>query len=148
MSSSTRTLLNAPRLALRLARQPSPFRLLTTEASPVASTSSLPEAVPKLLPYYIPRTASNGLPVYGEIKSGGQRFLTIVRKVDGNVEVRFSPPLPLGRAELMRGVQALKRDLQEHLPHVDAYVKVQARQVVLKGDWVKESKEWLAARGF
>lgn len=42
----------------------------------------------------------------------------------------------------------MKKDLQEHLPHVDAYVKVQARQVILKGDWVKESKEWLALRGF
>lgn len=94
---STRTLLSAPRLALRLARQPTAFRLLTTDA-PLASTSSLPEAIPKLLPYFIPRTASNGLPVYGEIKSGGQRFLTIVRKVDGNVEVRFSPPASLGVA--------------------------------------------------
>ena len=80
-------------------------RLSTSTFRPVASTSSLlqaapaptpstptesftlePAVAPKLLSYYVPRSAAGGLPVYSELKNGGQRVLTIVRKVDGNLE--------------------------------------------------------------
>lgn len=73
----------------------------TIRTSSVASTSTLPPAPPTpsepaaveepeagLLPYLVTRTASGFLPVYGEIKSDGQRFLTVVRKIDGDVHVR------------------------------------------------------------
>lgn len=45
--------------------------------------------------------------------------------------------------------QALKADLDKYLPQAGgAYIKPQARQVVLKGNFVHETKAWLSSRGF
>lgn len=72
-----------------------PFRALSTApstSSPTPSTSALPsdEPQPVLLPYSIPRTPSGFLPVYMDVKSSGQRLTTIVRKIDGDVEVSLT----------------------------------------------------------
>lgn len=48
-----------------------------------------------LLPYKIKRTPSLQLPVYSEIKNGGDRVWTIIRKVEGNLDVRLAPPLSM-----------------------------------------------------
>jgi len=48
----------------------------------------------------------------------------------------------------MSDTQDLRRDLGEYLQDVPSFTKVGSRQVVLKGDWVREVKEWLSARGF
>ncbi|ORY57710.1 mitochondrial large subunit ribosomal protein-domain-containing protein [Leucosporidium creatinivorum] len=127
----------------RTLRTASPLRSFTTSSlrlssSPAAAAEPTPTAVdasaepvaaapPKLLSYYVPRTANGELPVYGDVK--GMRFETICRKVDGNVE-------------------DLRKDLGEYLQDVPSFTKAQSRQVVLKGDWVREVKEWLSARGF
>lgn len=47
-----------------------------------------------------------------------------------------------------RAHQALQRDLASYLTDVPSHVKPAAGQVVLRGDWVRETKEWLAAKGF
>ena len=58
-----------------------------TPATPPTDALSLePDVEPRLLSYFIPRSAAGGLPVYSELKNGGQRVLTVVRKVDGNIE--------------------------------------------------------------
>jgi hypothetical protein len=41
------------------------------------------------LPFQFERTASKQLPVYSDLKNGGTRRLTVVRKYTGDVEVRF-----------------------------------------------------------
>lgn len=51
--------------------------------------SETPAPAPQLLSYFVARTASGELPVYSDVKSGGQRLNTLVRKVDGNIEVRL-----------------------------------------------------------
>jgi large subunit ribosomal protein L49 len=50
----------------------------------------------------------------------------------------------LGRSD----AQALQRDLASYLTDVPSHVKPAAGQIVLRGDWVRETKEWLAAKGF
>lgn len=90
--------------------------------------------------------------MYGDVKSGGSRFETVVRKVDGNVEVRLGRAVGLheSQADLSScaALQNLRRDLLEYLHDVPSFTKPQSRQVILRGDWTKEVKEWLAARGF
>ncbi|KAK4703287.1 large subunit ribosomal protein L49, partial [Phenoliferia sp. Uapishka_3] len=125
LSTSLRPL--APSISFRtLSAAPTP-----SPSTPTPSTSTLPppEEQPTLLPYSLKRTPSGFLPVYVDVKSGGQRLSTIVRKIDGDVE-------------------ALRRDLAEAMPSVQAYTKPAARQVILRGDWSKETKEWLGDRGF
>ncbi|CAO3647003.1 unnamed protein product [Cunninghamella echinulata] len=36
--------------------------------------------------YTVSRTSNHGLPVYSEIKNGGTQQLTIIRRIEGNVE--------------------------------------------------------------
>lgn len=95
-------------LLTRTLRTASPLRSFTTSLRLSSSTApaAAPSAVdasaepaaaappPKLLSYYIPRTAGGELPVYGDVK--GSRFETICRKVDGNVEVSSLPGLAGG----------------------------------------------------
>lgn len=89
------SLLLLPRLHLR----PPPYvppHLSLSLSSPLtflerAVSSSPPEGGKLVLPsYFVPRTGSNQLPVYGDVKSGGARFLTVVRKVDGDLKVSRS----------------------------------------------------------
>ncbi|KWU42246.1 hypothetical protein RHOSPDRAFT_12483, partial [Rhodotorula sp. JG-1b] len=68
-------------------------------------------------------------PVYTDIRNGGSRVYTIVRKTRGDLT-------------------ALRRDLASYLTDVPSHVKPAAGQIVLRGDWVRETKEWLAAKGF
>ncbi|BGP13069.1 hypothetical protein JCM10213_000927 [Rhodosporidiobolus nylandii] len=109
-------------------------------ASPVASTSSATPEAPVAaqdgqaaepeLAYYVPRSRFGELPVYSDIRNAGTKVLTIIRKAEGDVE-------------------ALRRDLSSFLtPAAQTYIKPQGRQIVVKGDWVRETKEWLAAKGF
>lgn len=76
--------------------------------------------------------------------------MTVVRKVDGSIDVGCLPLVARMQqlTFIFERVQALRKDLGEYLVDVPSYTKPQSRQVVLKGDWVKETKEWLGARGF
>ncbi|GAA5873986.1 hypothetical protein JCM3774_004059 [Rhodotorula dairenensis] len=103
-----------------------------TDADADASTSGLSSTPPHselAPPYFVPRTAGGELPVYSDIRNGGSRVYTIVRKTRGNLA-------------------ALQHDLASYLTDVPSHVKPAAGQVVLRGDWVRETKEWLAAKGF
>ncbi|BGP53279.1 hypothetical protein JCM8202_002604 [Rhodotorula sphaerocarpa] len=91
--------------------------------------SSVPPASETAPPYFVPRTAGGELPVYSDIRNGGSRVTTIVRKTRGDLA-------------------ALQRDLATYLTDVPSYLKPSAGQIVLRGDWVRETKEWLAAKGF
>lgn len=83
--------------ATRALRTATPIRSFTTsalrrtEATPAAAAApQLPAAAapPQLLSYFVSRTASGELPCYSDSKNGGQRINTLIRRIDGNVEVR------------------------------------------------------------
>ncbi|GAA5861880.1 hypothetical protein JCM1840_006862 [Sporobolomyces johnsonii] len=111
----------------------------SSDASPVASTSSAPStAAPATSPapseaalrYFVPRSRFGELPVYADIRNGGSRYLTVVRKVQGDLD-------------------ALHRDLKSSLSGATiSHLKPHCQQIVLKGDWVRETKAFLASRGF
>ncbi|TKA53289.1 hypothetical protein B0A53_04307 [Rhodotorula sp. CCFEE 5036] len=107
------------------------FYSATADPSPQAADplSATPPASETAPPYFVPRTAGGELPVYTDIRNGGSRVYTIVRKTRGDLS-------------------ALQRDLASYLTDVPSHVKPAAGQIVLRGDWVRETKEWLAAKGF
>ncbi|GAA5971248.1 hypothetical protein JCM11641_008281 [Rhodosporidiobolus odoratus] len=109
-----------------------------TPASPVDAAPVEPQAVasPSAPKYYVPRSRFGELPVYSDVKNAGTKYLTVIRRAEGDVE-------------------ALRRDLSAFLSPSSSpsnatsfWTKPQARQVIIKGDWVRETKEWLAAKGF
>jgi len=118
----TRTRTAAPAVPLLSSVLAAPLRSFSTAPAPrSAAPGSEQEAVPEKLAYFVPRTAHGELvrlsllisshlsprpscsqadrahvcaqPVYTDYKNGGSRVLTIVRKAQGDVEVR-PPPLP------------------------------------------------------
>ncbi|GAA5997078.1 mitochondrial 54S ribosomal protein mL49 IMG2 [Rhodotorula paludigena] len=101
-------------------------------ASPVeAQAPPAPTGAPaaKLPTYSVPRTRFGQLPVYTEFKKGGAQVFTVIRKAEGDI-------------------RALQTDLSRFLRSVSSQSKPAQGQVILRGDWTRETKEWLAARGF
>ncbi|KAI8140347.1 mitochondrial ribosomal protein subunit Img2 [Fennellomyces sp. T-0311] len=83
-------------------------------------------------PYFISRTANNGLPVYTDFKNGGTQQLTIIRRIEGDAE-------------------ALKNEILTLFPDAPknfARVNPVNNQVILKGIHMNEIKEWLISKGF
>ncbi|GAA5937740.1 hypothetical protein JCM3775_002117 [Rhodotorula graminis] len=130
LRTRTRTVASSPALLSSILAAPQ--RSFTAAPARRDASPSAPEpaheAAPPKLAYFVPRTAHGELPVYTDYKNGGSRVLTIVRKAQGNVE-------------------ALRSDLAEYLT-APSLTKPAQGQVVFVGDWVRETKEWLAARGF
>ncbi|KAL2072407.1 hypothetical protein VTL71DRAFT_11750 [Oculimacula yallundae] len=87
-------------------------------SSPISSTLSTPTApaTTPLKPYLIVRTPSNQLPIYHLAKRGGNKKLTRVRKIEGDVNM-------------------LRSDLQAELgmSEKDVVVNQLTRQVIVKG---------------
>lgn len=107
------------RIMLRLGIRALPKRLYSTE---VSSPS-----------YIITRTdASGSLPVYLDIKNGGTRSLTIIRRVQGDAEA------------LRQEVASLFPDTPKNFVTVNPI----NNQVVIKGSYVNDIKQWLAQKGF
>ncbi|SMN20648.1 similar to Saccharomyces cerevisiae YCR071C IMG2 Mitochondrial ribosomal protein of the large subunit [Maudiozyma saulgeensis] len=74
--------------------------------------------------YFIARSKTGNLPVYSDTKGGGNKFVTEIRKIQGDV------------------VQ-LRNDLQEQLPFIPEKnwkVLTQSRKIIIKGDAVKQVK--------
>ncbi|KAH7369771.1 mitochondrial large subunit ribosomal protein-domain-containing protein, partial [Rhexocercosporidium sp. MPI-PUGE-AT-0058] len=90
----------------------SPSSALPTSSMPSTSTSP---ATP-IKPYLILRTPSNKLPIYHLSKRGGNKKLTRVRKIEGDVNM-------------------LRMDLQKELGvgEKDVVVNQLTRQVIVKG---------------
>lgn len=83
------------------------------------------------LPYYVTRTPSNELPVYHFAKGGGNKPLTKVRRIDGDLE-------------------ALRDALQQHLQLKwdDCAINSLTKHVVVKGHVKNEIRAFLQARNF
>ncbi|KAJ2787829.1 mitochondrial 54S ribosomal protein img2 [Coemansia interrupta] len=87
---------------------------------------------PKLVkyPYFVRRTRFQSLPVYRDTKNGKTRKLTVIRRVEGDLEAL--------RTDL---IQALGEDSQ-------IAIKKISQQLVIKGDCTRGIREWLTKKGF
>ncbi|KAF2155202.1 hypothetical protein K461DRAFT_292085 [Myriangium duriaei CBS 260.36] len=103
-----------------------PMKLKFQELKPITDYQKSPN-----LPYYVTRTPSNELPVYNLSKAGGNKPLTRVRKIDGDLE-------------------ALRTSLQIHLQlkKDDCVINQLTKQVIVKGHVKNEIEAFLKARNF
>ncbi|TKX24632.1 54S ribosomal protein img2 [Elsinoe australis] len=83
------------------------------------------------LPYFVTRTPSNELPIYHFHKAGGNKKLTRIRRIDGNVE-------------------ALRNEVQNHLQlkREDCVINQLTKQVVVKGHVKPQLEAFLQAKKF
>ncbi|EMR08313.1 hypothetical protein PNEG_03154 [Pneumocystis murina B123] len=81
--------------------------------------------------YFVRRTRFGSLPVYLDIKGGGTKHLTLIRKVEGNAH------------ELCK---KLEKDLK--LSQKELFVNNLTKHVIIKGSRVNEVKEILIKDGF
>lgn len=93
-----------------------------------------PKEEAKELPYYMPRTKNHELPIYLTITHKGQRKITALRKIEGDIW-------------LMNDL--IKEHLQEKLNrYVETRVHEFGRFIEVKGDFVNLLKEWAYSKGF
>ncbi|KAK4056131.1 hypothetical protein OIO90_002862 [Microbotryomycetes sp. JL221] len=123
-----------------------------TTGAPTASSS----AELQTPPYFVARTRNGNLPVYSDLKGSGpgSRVSTIVRNVDGDLDALrvdltealfVDPSLPLDRQkQQLQGLTSQKGRRSDR----PIFVKMEARQVVVNGDWTREIKSWLASKHF
>ncbi|KAG4305451.1 hypothetical protein PORY_001007 [Pneumocystis oryctolagi] len=81
--------------------------------------------------YVVRRTRFGGLPVYSDIKGGGTKFQTIIRRVEGNVHELY---------------KKLVKELE--LKEKEAYVNHLTKHIIIKGLKVKQVKNMLTRDGF
>lgn len=109
--------------------------------------------LPIRYPYFVSRVGVNGmnLPVYTDIRNARSRYLTNIRKVEGDATVRF-----------LLLTQALCRDLFEDFGWGDPFNKLNpnaellvrttqqagSKMIVIRGNWSRDVKAWLEERGF
>ncbi|PNS21424.1 hypothetical protein CAC42_1203 [Sphaceloma murrayae] len=103
-----------------------PSKRLDVPAVPLTDSQCAPN-----LPYFVTRTPSNELPVYQYHKSGGNKKLTRIRKIDGNLE-------------------ALRNEVQEYLQlkKEDCVINPLTQQVIVKGHVKPQLESFLQARKF
>lgn len=80
--------------------------------------------------YFVERSATGNLPVYTDYKAGGNKSVTEIRKITGNI------------------VQ-LRNDLQAELPRIDKdawTIRPQSNKIVVKGDVAQDIKKVLRAK--
>ena len=96
---------------------------------PKLSEISMNELVSETKPfgkgqYFVERSQTGNLPVYSDTKGGGNKFVTEIRRIQGDV------------------IQ-LRNDLQEKLPYIPKKnwkVLTQSQKIIIKGDAVKQVK--------
>ncbi|KAF0560682.1 ribosomal protein L49/IMG2 [Gigaspora margarita] len=100
---------------------------LTTLASPIIKYVQYP--------YYIHRTSNKSLPVYIDIKNGRTRILTILRRIEGDIQALRDD---------------IKKDLfpKDHSIHSKVTINHTNNNVVIKGDYCFVLKKWLMDKGF
>lgn len=127
-----------------------------------ASSPQVQEPISMRYPYAVSRNTRGSLPVYTDIRNHN-RYLTLIRNVEGNVDVSFHfllPSLSLPPSDFIHLpillFQALVNDISTSLfppgsPQAERMQvqTVRSRHIVLNGGkWKNEVVEWLRARGF
>ncbi|PKI85373.1 hypothetical protein MVES_000433 [Malassezia vespertilionis] len=109
--------------------------VLSQDVPELPRTSS---PIPIRYPYFVARVGSNNtnLPVYSEVRRARSRWLTEIRKVDGDVTVYFGWGDPYDK--LNPDAQFLQRTSSLG----------GSKKIVLRGNWTRDVKAWLEERGF
>ncbi|CCD26605.1 mitochondrial 54S ribosomal protein mL49 NDAI_0I00360 [Naumovozyma dairenensis CBS 421] len=79
--------------------------------------------------YFIRRSTTGNLPVYTDYKGGGNKIITEVRKIEGDI------------------IQ-LRNDLQEKLPQINKKnwsIVMQSKKIIIKGNFSRDIKKVLSA---
>lgn len=80
--------------------------------------------------YFVGRSATGNLPVYSDFKAGGNKLVTEIRKIQGDI------------------IQ-LRNDMQIELPKIpkDSWkIVMQSKKIIIKGDVVREVKKVLSQK--
>ncbi|XP_078047246.1 mitochondrial ribosomal protein L49 [Augochlora pura] len=104
------------------------------EKKEYASGWTPPTAKPTDYPYYIPRTKSFLQPVYLEITMRGQRRITTLKKIKGDIWAL--------EAELKTYIQRRTRR------NVGVRINELASVIKFRGDYVNLIKRWMDSKGF
>ena len=111
-----------------------------TRTTPTASSIPSPtQAAPH--PYTIARTRQNNLPIYEDVKNGGNKHLTQIRKVTGNLDVLQ------GEIRDLLALPQYTLDVKGRRKEMVAINRV-TRQIVIRGWRAAEVKKWAEAKGF
>ncbi|KAM0787127.1 hypothetical protein ACM66B_006379 [Microbotryomycetes sp. NB124-2] len=145
-----------PRLQARLYstdQQPStqqPEASTPTSSAAAAAAAAAAETKATRSRYFVARTRSGSLPVYTDLKGSGPGAycLTIVRNIDGDLDTFRKDLATFLFTDSANATQAISTKhnqqlLREAFDQVD--VKRQSRQLVVKGDYSREIKSWLAS---
>ena len=93
------------------------------------------------LPFLIARTSSSHLPVYEEVKAGGSKHITRIRKISGDVErLASAVRLALGLPEHITDVKGKKKNTVS--------INWTTNHVVVRGWRGAEVKKWAELSGF
>ncbi|KAJ1877993.1 mitochondrial large ribosomal subunit, partial [Kickxella alabastrina] len=84
------------------------FESTVAAASEPAASTAAPQMVK--YPYFVRRTRFQSLPVYSKVKNGGTRKLTMIRRIDGDIE-------------------ALRTDINQMLGNISVSVKKVSQQI-------------------
>jgi large subunit ribosomal protein L49 len=89
-----------------------------------------PAQLTKDIDFFVFRSKTNNLPVYTEFRCGRQRKFTIIRKVEGDLQV-------------------LAHEIRQILPkNTIVRVKETSSSVVIEGLYWKQVMKWLTDQGF
>ncbi|KAJ1895429.1 mitochondrial 54S ribosomal protein img2 [Coemansia sp. IMI 209127] len=115
----------SPRFSAR--RIPCAFESTLATGSANGQASNVQNTV--AYPYFVNRTRFQSLPVYVDIRNGKTRKLTLIRRIEGDI-------------------QALRDELSSSLDDSSVQIKSISGQLVIKGDRASEIREWLTKKGF
>ena len=114
---------------------------LFPDAVPVEQMTTSGPQPASALPYIISRTPSSNLPVYHLAKSGGNKHLTVVRKLSGDLNaLQTDIRSALGLEQFVVDQQGRKK--------VNVAINWTTRQIVVRGWRGPEIKKWAELRGF
>lgn len=95
------------------------------------------------LPYLVKRTANGNLPVYTEYKNSRSRAITIIRRIDGDIESL--------RNDLERkvfGSANLEAEGSHHGVQVDVAIRKPSNHIWINGNVSRNVRYWLTSIGF
>jgi large subunit ribosomal protein L49 len=103
--------------------------------------SPIPAALPSRTPYTITRTASQQLPIYQLSKAGGNKHLTKLRKVDGDLnQLKSDIRAALGVEDFVIDRMGRKKE--------NVAINWTTRQIVVRGWRRPELVKWAEGMGF
>ncbi|RVE48187.1 hypothetical protein evm_007141 [Chilo suppressalis] len=93
-----------------------------------------PKEEARKLPYFIPRTKNYAIPIYLQLSFKGNRKITQLKKIEGDIWLMNDDIKHLLKTK--------------HKRYVETRVHEVARFIEIKGDYVNDMKEWAFSKGF